>query len=62
MFNQSYSFLTKTNKTLAMMQVDSRSGVYIFSRSRGVYGAAELLSLRIRERRETFGLEESSQR
>ena len=35
MFNQSYFFLTKTNKTLAMMQVGS--GVYIFSQSRGVY-------------------------
>ena len=54
--------LTKTNKTLAVMQVDFRSGVYIFSRSRGVYWAAELLLLRIRERRETFGLEGSSQR
>ena len=62
MFNQSYSFLTKTNTTLAMMQVGSRSGVYIFSQSRGVYWTAELLPQRMRERRETSGLEESSQR
>ena len=33
-----------------------------FSQSRRVYWAAELLLLRIRERRETFGLEGSSQR
>ena len=49
-------FLTKTNKTLAIMQVDSRSGGYIFSQSRRAYWVAELLPLRIRERRETFGL------
>ena len=30
-------FLTKTNKTLAIMQVDSRSGGYIFSQSRRAY-------------------------
>ena len=39
-----------------MMQVDFRSGVYIFSRSRGDHRAAELLLLRIRARREPFGL------
>ena len=38
------------------MQVDSRSGGYIFSQSRRAYWVAELLPLRIRERRETFGL------
>ena len=38
------------------MQVDSRSGVYIFSRSRGDNRATELLLLRIRARREPFGL------
>ena len=35
---------------------------YFLSQSRRVYWAAELLHLRIRERRETFGLEGSSQR
>ena len=38
------------------MQVDSRSGVYIFSRSRGDNRAAKLLLLRMRARREPFGL------
>ena len=45
------------HENLAVMQVDSRSGVYIFSRSRGDNRATELLLLRIRARRETFGLE-----
>ena len=56
------SILPQPHETLAMMQVDSRTGVYIFSRSRRAYWAAELLPLRIRERRETFGLERSTQR
>ena len=42
--------------------MDSRSGVYIFSRSRGDNRATELLLLRIRARRETFDLGRSSQR
>ena len=48
--------------TCSIMQVDSRSGVYIFSRSRGDNRATELLLLRIRARRETFDLGRSSQR
>ena len=39
------------HENLAVMQVDSRSGVYIFSRSRGDNRATELLLLRIRARR-----------
>ena len=45
-----------------VMPVDSRSGVYIFSRSRGDNRAAEWLLLRIKARRDPFGLGRSSQR
>ncbi|MDY5321439.1 MAG: hypothetical protein SPG93_07230, partial [Prevotella sp.] len=47
----SASMLTKTHKILAVMQVDSRGGVYIFSRSRGDNRATELLPQRSRTRR-----------
>ena len=52
----SASMLTKNHKILAVMQVDSRGGVYIFLRSRGDNRATELLPQRIRARREPFGL------
>ena len=45
-----------SDETLAMMKVVSRSGVYIFSQSRGDHRAAELLPQRISARGEPFGL------
>ena len=60
MFNQSYSFLNKTHKSLAMMRQAVRSILAetyrFFSQSRRDNRAAELLLLRIRARGETFGL------